>query len=454
MGRKRSSIAVVSRLLATSSTPVYAVDHDRRLVYCNSACLEWLGVDAGSLLERRCDYHSDGCPGEPDQVVAALCPPPEAFVGQAVVTEVDYRTAGGGVARRRARFVPLNATATAVTGVLAFIDREDLPDGDSAADREQGAASLHGRLRQLRQAIGQRYRASQIVGASPAMVRVREQVKVASQGDWRVLVAGPPGSGREFIARTIHYGGAEHQTAPLAPLACHLLDSELLETTISSFIASCAELETEHPPALLLLEVDQLPIDAQAALAGVLSIGELGVRTIATSRKPLLELAAEDRFRCDLAHTLSTLVIEIPPLSERPDDIPLLAQLALESVNAQGGKQLSGFTEEALDQLARYPWPSNGDELAEFVQQAVRVAAGPFVQAVDLPDRVRLAAGAAAHSQPADELIRLDGFLADVERELLQRALLRAKGNKAQAARLLSIPRSRLLRKLEHYNIS
>jgi DNA-binding NtrC family response regulator len=292
---------------------------------------------------------------------------------------------------------------------------------------------------------------NQIIGASPAIARVRQQIQMASAGDARLLVVGPSGSGREYIARAIHYRGTS--PSPLAPLACNLLDAELLESTLAAFVASCAELQIERPAALLLLEVDQLPPDAQQTLAGILSIGELNVRTLATARRELVDLAAKDQFRKDLAFALSTLTIQVPPLSERMSDVPLLAQFFLERFNAGGGKQLSGFAADALDRLLAYPWPENVDELAELVQRACERAAGPVVQPADLPDKLRATAAADAHPQRTDDTIVLPEFLAEIEKELLQRALRKAKGNKAKAARLVGLNRPRFLRRLQYFGI-
>jgi DNA-binding NtrC family response regulator len=121
----------------------------------------------------------------------------------------------------------------------------------------------------------------------------------------------------------------------------------------------------------------------------------------------------------------------------------------LEDMNAAGDRQLSGFTHEALDQLAAYPWPGNMDELTEFVGYAFRRAAGPLVSAADLPDRVRFAADASSHAPRPQETIVLDEFLSEIETELIHRALQYAKGNRTKAAQLLGITRSRLLRRLE-----
>ncbi len=126
----------------------------------------------------------------------------------------------------------------------------------------------------------------------------------------------------------------------------------------------------------------------------------------------------------------------------------MIAQLFVEENNSQGGKQIAGFTAEALDSLDAYPWPGNLDELVEVVREAHEQAEGPEITPRELPAQIHLAARAAAHPRRAEATIVLDEFLGRVERELLQRALARAKGNKAKAARLLGMTRPRLYRRL------
>jgi len=453
MARKRSNITALSRLLATSPVPIYAVDEHRKIIYVNGACTEWLGVEVGDLLGRRCGYHTPSEPNEPSHVAARLCPPPEVILGARTTMEVARRMSDGRLIRRRAECLPLGDSASGCSGVLVVVEGKDLDDATIAVAEEPESRELHQRLRRLVHRDAGRYQLDQIIGETPAIVQVREQVQLATTSDCRVVVVGPPGSGREHIARTIHYAGATKDSSPLAPFACSLLDAELLETTVSSFAASCAQLETEQPPALLLLEVDLLPPDAQAVLAGVLSIGELNVRTIATARTPLIDLAAQGQFRHDLACELGTLLIQISPLSNRKSDIPLLAQRFLEQTNAKGGKQLSGFSVDAMDQLTSYAWPENIDELREFVRSACETSTGPVVQESELPEKIHLTTEAEFRPSRTDESVMLDEFLAEIERELLVRALRHAKGNKAKAARLLGVTRQRVIRRIEFFGL-
>jgi DNA-binding NtrC family response regulator len=199
---------------------------------------------------------------------------------------------------------------------------------------------------------------------------------------------------------------------------------------------------------LLLTEIDRAPADVQAHLAGWMSSGTLPLRVIATAREALSRAVARGEFREDLACQISTLLIEVPSLAERREDLPLLAQRFLEEHNVRGPKQLRGWSAEALDRLAAHPWPGNLAELAEVAREAHAAAEGIEVTAADLPPSLRLAADAAARPKRAVETIVLEDFLAGVERELIERALAQAKGNKTRAARLLGMTRPRLYRRL------
>jgi DNA-binding NtrC family response regulator len=135
-------------------------------------------------------------------------------------------------------------------------------------------------------------------------------------------------------------------------------------------------------------------------------------------------------------------------LAQRREDLPMLAQLFVEEANVRSTKQVAGFSSEAMDRLDAYPWPGNIDELAQMVAQAHERAEGPQITPGDLPERIHLAAAAAAHPRRPEETIVLDEFLGRVERELIRRALARAKGNKTKAAKLLGMTRPRLYRRL------
>jgi DNA-binding NtrC family response regulator len=233
----------------------------------------------------------------------------------------------------------------------------------------------------------------------------------------------------------------------LIPLACSALGADLIQSTVRALAANPLG-DRAARSTLLLNEVDRLPPEVHAELADVLSARSFLPRLVATAERPLDELVGRGQYRSDLAAVLGTLLIEVPPLARRREDLPLLAQMFLEEANTRGSHQVGGFSPEALDRLDAYPWPGNVDELAQMVAQAYGHAEGAEIAVGDLPKRIHQAAEAAAHPRPVEEPIQLDSFLAEIERELIHRALAQAKGNKAKAARLLGLTRPRLYRRM------
>lgn len=448
MARAVSLSRSLTRLLDSAASPVYALDGERRIVYGNEAFKEWIGRPVEELVGTRCDYHTAGEATGLTELAAALCPPPAAFEGLQTVGKVATTGPDGALEERQARFMKLTGDGSpqgmliAVEGATAVAKIKLADTTALSPDR------LHSILQRLRAEMGRRFHLSQLIGQSDAIRRVREQVRIASEARTRLLIVGPPGSGREHVARTIHYNQPAASIGPLIPIDCRVVDAEQMQATLTSLLRRQAETTTERPPAALLLDIDRLRPDAQQELAGFLLLPGIELHTMATARAPLQRLAAKGKFRGDLAYALSTLTISLPPLKSRPSDIPLLAQFFLEQQNIPGQRQFGGFAPQAIEQLATYPWPRNIDELAQVVREAAERAASSQIAAADLPERIHLAAQSLAHPPRDDGSIRLDDFLAGIERELLERAMRAARGNKSKAAHMLGIHRARLLRRL------
>jgi DNA-binding NtrC family response regulator len=465
MTRARSPEYALGKLLEAAPRPVYVIDEQRQVVYCNLACGELLGVACDQLMGQRCVYQATPSGTSPADMAASLCPPPEVFAGQFVSAVVSALHMSGSLLTRHATFIPLGSDGLHGVGVFAVLSLSDAPDqGGPCLAAAAEALELHQQLASIRRELLADWPLEELIGVSPAIRRVRDQVALAARGRTRVLIQGPTGSGREHVARVLHRRAMPDIREPLVPLWCPLLDAELIQTTIAALvrqvnslseeIAAAGRADTPRVPTLLLLEVDQLPSDAQAELAGFLALPGFEMDAIATAQEPLLALAERGGFRADLAYALSTLVIDMPALVERGEDIPLLCQCFVERFNAAGGRQLSGFTSEALDLLCGYSWPENADELADVVARACQAADGPLVEPRHLPDKIRWAQQAVAHPRRAEDPIVLDQFLEEVEKELLGRALKRAKGNKTKAARLLGMTRARFHRRLDHFGLS
>jgi transcriptional regulator of acetoin/glycerol metabolism len=465
MARPRITATELAKMLHAASWPIYVLDDEWTIVFCNRACRDWLGNAADGLIGQRCRYHS-GIEGKEPQAIAAspqttaagLCPPPSAMAGETCVATVSctVREKGQEVVRRaRARFIPLGASAEDTIGLVAILDPDATAEPEPPVDEDGDEASreLHDLVRQFRSTAAGRYRADRLIGKSPAMQLARRRVELAAAGRCSVTILGPPGSGRQHLAAAIHYGAPGRSGGSLIPLDCSVLGADLIPSTVDALITGNPLGDRAGDSTVLLNHVDRLPPETQAELARLLVGKAHPWRLIATADGPLDDLVGQGEFRKDLAALLSTLVLVLPPLADRREDLPALAQLFLEERNAEDTRQVGGFSREALDRLDAYPWPGNLDELARMVAEMHAKAAGPEIGVEDLPPRIRQAADAAARPRRPDETILLDEFLARVERELIERALVRAKGNKARAARLLGMTRPRLYRRLQQLGL-
>jgi transcriptional regulator with PAS, ATPase and Fis domain len=454
MAQTRTLAAELVRLLSSIAAPVYVLDDERRVVYANRACGVWLGVAVEELMGRACSFHSSPIVERLDLIAAGICPPPEAFAGERLRGVVSAAGDNGQAVRRKAEFISLFNERESCAAVLAIVATVDLPadaaivTDDGGGDAAAESTALHERLRSFHAALRGPWQLDRLVGVSPAIERVRAQVRVAANSSAAVLIVGPTGSGRQHVAKAIHYSQPAAETGRLVPLACASLATELLRSAISPLLGRDGGAADRSTGTLLLTEVHELPAEVQAELAERLARDPARPRIVSTTTGPLEERAAHGEFRLDLICALSTIIIHLPPLVERREDVPLLAQMFLEELNAAGGKQLRGFSPEALDQLAAYPWPGNIDELAEMVRESHERAEGAHVATADLPPRIYLAAAANRRPRRDAEPIDLEKYLAGIELELIQRALRLAKGNKTKAARLLGLTRPRLYRRM------
>ncbi|HIA18141.1 MAG TPA: PAS domain-containing protein, partial [Planctomycetaceae bacterium] len=448
--RPRSSTTALRNVLDQSQLPIYVLDDKRLVIYCNNACARWTGVETEDLIGTRCDYHTQHAGDPVQELAASLCPPPEVFSGKRLTAEIRVpQQAGQQQTSRQADCIPLGIDSLDDAGVVVIVNGQSEPAPMAAgAGSELNAEALHRQLAIARNELTLPYQLDRLIGESPLMRRVQQQVRLAIKQPAHVVVTGPPGSGREHVARTIH---ANHTSKPttLIPVACPLVNVESMQSTVTSFVKHCQQEQTSSISSLLLLDVDQLSPEAQHELSGFFAIPSFQMLTIATSDDCLLSLAKEGQFNKTLAYALSTLVIELPPLSDRDTDIALLAQSILEDLNAEGNRQFSGFSDEAMDRLMHHTWSRHVDELVEIVRVSCQESESSTIQEADLPDFIQRTIQAESRPRKESERIDLDKFLAEVENELIDRALTEAKGNKTRASQLLGITRSRLHRRLQ-----
>ena len=305
----------------------------------------------------------------------------------------------------------------------------------------------------------------QLIAQSRAMEPVLELIERVGPSDANVLITGDNGTGKTLIARRLH-DVSERRHKPLVTvntggLSDTLFESELFGHVRGAFTDAKSDrvgrFELADGGTLFLDEIANVTPAQQAKLLRVLETGEfervgesrtrrVDVRVLSATNADLATEVAEGRFRQDLVFRLKTVEIHLPPLSERPEDVPALAAEFLERhAHHYRKRRLKGFTDGALSAMLAYDWPGNVRELDHAVERGVLMARGERVEAADLG----LEAGTAA-----DRAARLEEMpLEEVERLLIRRALDRFDGNVTQAADFLGLSRSALYRRLEKFEL-
>jgi len=473
MPKKPSADKSLVTLLDASNRPIYAIDANRRIVYCNQALENWLELPAQRIVGRFVEYHSEsGADADSQHDMAGpltgLCPPPESLAGELGQGTVSCLKQAGRLAHRRAKFLPIDdltlqsdaqasrrPKARAGEGLLIFLIGNDLSPQDLSADvsKDPTANELHRVIRQFRRVQAGRYRVESLLGNSSVMHKLRSQVSFAAQSEANALICGRPGTGRAHVARAIHYQSTGEPPAKLVAIDAATATEESFRQAIDTLTAATSG---ERRPTLLVERIERLSLVLQSRLADIVARKRLAVRLLATTDDPSNHVghpaeADETRHQLDssLRDIASTITIRVPRMVDRIDDLPLLAQFFLEAENRGNPKQIGALAPESLDHLALYSWPRELDELREVIAAAHVAATTPVIRPTDLPAVIHHAAHAAAIPRRAQERIVLDDLLAAIEREAIVRALAQTDGNKTEAAELLGMTRPRLYRRLQ-----
>jgi two-component system response regulator AtoC len=318
--------------------------------------------------------------------------------------------------------------------------------------------------------VGERFGLHSIIGSSPGMRRVYDQIRKVLASDITVFISGESGTGKELVAKAIHHGSLRSDR-PFIDVNCAaipegLQESELFGHEKGAFTGALAthpgKFEQAAGGTIFLDEVGEMSGSAQARLLRVLQerclqrVGgtktiELDVRVISASNRDLERMVAERSFRQDLYYRLVVFPISLPPLRERREDIPLLVDHFISKYARDAGKRVRGVNGAALAALKGHDWPGNVRELENVVHRSLLIADGPDLDLDDLP--LGLGPGAtfatASPAPPTSAAMSLE----ELERRAIVRALERHGGNLSDVARQLGIGRSTLYRKLEQYGL-
>ncbi len=323
----------------------------------------------------------------------------------------------------------------------------------------------------LHQQLDSNFRTENVIGRAAGMQEVLEVVKQVAPTDATVLLQGESGTGKELIAKVVHQLSSRARqalvTVHCAALTPTLLESELFGHEKGAFTGAherrIGRFEQAQGGTLFLDEIGEIDASTQVKLLRVLGertferVGSnktvsANVRVIAATNKNLEESVKAGSFREDLFFRLRVVEIWLPPLRERPEDIPLLAQAFLKEFAEANKKPVTSYTREVLDLLLRYRWPGNVRELRTAIEHAVVLSRSDKLTPRDLPHWVRNAPLAAGLT-PRQLLARNDLTVDEAEKELILMALKETDGNRTLAAKKLGMSRRNLHRKLREYQV-
>jgi two-component system response regulator AtoC len=323
----------------------------------------------------------------------------------------------------------------------------------------------------LKRVLGQQTSFNNIIARSPRMLEIFDTIRKIADYKTTVLITGESGSGKELIARAIHFN-SPRANKPFIAINCSaipetLLESELFGYMKGSFTGAAKDkrglFEEADGGTLFLDEVGDLPVALQVKLlraiqeeeirrVGSNSSIKIDVRLITATLKDLADAIKKGTFREDLYYRLNVLPIHLPPLRERKEDIPLLVEHFLKRFSAEMGKKVEKVAAECMQQLCDYSWPGNVRELENTIERSMVLEMGYELSRENLPDNIRNQEVNPAIKAAANEL-SIKKMMAIMEQELIKKALEKTNGNRTWAAKLLEISHRALLYKIKRYGL-
>jgi DNA-binding NtrC family response regulator len=323
---------------------------------------------------------------------------------------------------------------------------------------------LRGEVHSLRTRLGEELTLNELVGASPAMERMKDVIGKVAVADSPVLIEGESGTGKELVAAAIHRLSGRAK-GPFIPVNCSAIPADLLESEFfghvrgafsGAVVDALGLFRGAHEGTLFLDEIVELPPALQVKLLRVLQemqvrpVGStkaysVDVRVIAASNRNLERAMTDGSFRQDLFYRLNVIRITLPPLRERREDVPALVHHFLRRFNRRFRRDVRGITPDALAALTAYDFPGNVRELENLIERAFAMGAREQITLADLPSLTTRSPGAPSLSA------RTLPTLAEVEQELILRALAMLNNDKEESARALGISRRTIYRRLKEY---
>ncbi len=317
----------------------------------------------------------------------------------------------------------------------------------------------------LKKQLEKRFQFEELIGKSHKMEQVFELIRTVAKSNATILIQGETGTGKELVARAIHAASNRHQ-CPFIPINCSnipetLLESELFGHEKGAFTGAVAQkkgkFEIAHKGSFFLDEIGDISPNIQLHLlraieqkeftrVGGNDVIKVDVRIISATNRDLKKRVESEKFREDLFYRLNVVHIQLPPLRERTEDIPVMAHYFLRKFNKENNKNITGFSGEVMDLFMNYKWPGNVRELENTVEHSVVVSNKELIGLSDLPALLRGQAGKGNDSSS-------NKTLDDLAKEHIVKVLEANGWNRAKAARILGIERATLYNKIKQYQL-
>jgi len=316
----------------------------------------------------------------------------------------------------------------------------------------------------LKQTLRHRFVPSRMLGVNPQIVGLLKKVEKIADTPLNILITGETGTGKELIAKTIHYNSSRSEK-PFVVLNCSAIPETIFESEIFGIEKGVAtgvekrigKIEQSDGGTLFLDEIGDMPLQSQAKILRVIEDHELervggrktipvDIRIVAATNKDLSKEVEEETFREDLFYRLNVINLHIPPLRERKDDIPLLAGFFLEQCTKKLDRQKMRFTPDVISRFKAYPWPGNVRELENEVERAVALSYSDTITVDNLSESL----GKFSIEERQEKKLT---SVKEAEILLIRKTLEEVKGNKTKAARILGLSREGLRKKMKRYGI-
>jgi len=436
--------ARLTAILSSINDGVLTIDNEWRITSFNPAAVRITGFKAAEVLGKHCYeiLKSTTCNEN--------CPLRKTMETKEPISNYEIE-----IINAHGEIVPISVS----TALL--IDEEGEIIGGVETFRDLST------FKHLREELNIKFSFHNIIGKDKRMREIYNLLKVISPTDTTVLIIGETGTGKELVARAIHYNSLR-KNRPFIKVDCTALPETLLESELFGYKKGAfTDARSDKPGkfkladkgTIFLDEIGELPVSIQAKLLRVLeeqSFEPLGavktekvdVRIIAATNKDLKEETEQGRFRKDLYYRLNVVPVTLPPLRNRREDIPLLIEHFINIFNKKFNKRVNKISQDALDILLDYPWPGNVRQLEHAIEHAFIHCSGKIIQVNHLPDDIRDESNSLFHS-----IISAENPLEELEKKVIHETLKKNDWNLQKAAMQLKLSRSTLWRKMKKYGI-